>query len=127
MSVIVDKIIQQSRDLTTKEKIQIKNGSGIIKLDAQFKAGEEFVITGPVDYLVKHIEIEDDNGDKREFDLFIIIDGEWMYSTSSSNVLRTLADDLTDLNADGESYSIKFEKKPSKRFSGSTYLSYTIL
>lgn len=123
MSKFVVSIKEASAELTAREKVALKNTTGAIKLDEIVKPDEplEFV---PSFWATLHIENEASSD--KEYDQFVVASttGE-KYLTGSETFFRSFKSIWDEM--DGEEFTLKVFKLPSKNFQGRYFLTCDIV
>ena len=116
-------IIESSMDLTPKERVKMKDTSNCLKLDEIVPAsGEEFIIT-PAGYVVLRVENPNNTKGNTQYDVFVVIDTEGTkYVTGSESFVDSFLDIFNELANETEPYEIAIYRRPSKNFSGKTFI-----
>lgn len=116
-----------SREMTTKEKIQIKDTSSAIKIDDATKEGNLDIELDAYAVLSIHNE-KSDNKDYYNY-VFLATDGE-KYVTGSESLYRAftdIVDELTDAGEEVSGQTFRVYRKPSKNYTGKDFLTCTLL
>lgn len=115
-------IVKASKELSKVERVKFKDTSDCIKLDEASKS-EDVIIT--VDfYVLLDVHNETAKGDKDYRQVVIVdVDGT-MYCTGSNTFINNFLDIAEEL--EGEDYSVKVLRKPSKNYSGKEFLTCVI-
>lgn len=118
-----------SKELTTKERIAIKDFSNATPLDTALETDNDSLIITPAYYAILdvHNEKAKDNPDYRKY---VIVDksgqkyvtGSESFWTSFSDIM----DEITDAAMD-EEFSIECFKRPSKNYKGKSFISCSIV
>lgn len=116
-------IVASNKELSKVEKVKFKDSSDCIKIDDITKSGEDAVID--VDfYVLLDIHNEAAKGDK-DYRQVIIVDTEGnKYCTGSKTFINNFMNIASEL--EGEEYSIKALRKPSKNYTGKEFLTCVI-
>lgn len=117
-----------SKDLSAKEKIALKDYSNATQLDAELDNVDSIVIT-PSYYALLDVHNEHSKQDK-DYEKILIVDvsGNKFVTGSQSfcNAFKEIYN-LMAQEAPGEEYSIEVYKKPSKNYSGKSFISCSIV
>lgn len=122
-------IAESSIQLTKKEEIAFKDISDAYGLDSIITESDDKVIT-PVGYVV--IDVHNEKSDNKDYTKYVIIDDNGnKYVTGSESFFDSFMDIWEGmLGEDGkpeEDFEIKIYKKPSKNFSGKSFLTCSIV
>ena len=116
-------ITASSKELTKKERIQLKDMTDVIRLDTATKDGD--VIIEKVTNIVE-IEIHNDKATPTDYTNIIVISEDGTRyatgSTSFRNSLFDIADEMGD-----EEYGIKVFRRPSANYAGRDFISCSVL
>lgn len=121
-------ITECSKELTAKEKIALKDYSNATQLDAELDSIDSIVIT-PSYYALLDVHNEHSKQDK-DYKKILIIDTAGNKFVTGSQSFFTAFKEIYDLmkqEAPGEEYSIEVYKKPSKNYSGKSFISCSIV
>ena len=122
-----------SKHLTAKERIAVKDTTDAISIDAYTSENGDLIIE-PDFFAVISIHNEnakaDSNGNRRtDYESYVIVakDGQ-KYVTSSQALWASFTDiyDEMEENGDGEEYSIRIYRAPSKNYKGKDFLTCSI-
>lgn len=115
-----------SKELTTRERIMLKDTTDAIKLDEATKEGATVTIA-PSMYAV--LGVHNDKSDNEEYEQYIIIDKDGTkYVTGSPSFWSSyiaIAEEMIDSGE--EEYSIKVYKRDSKNYKGKQFLTCSII
>lgn len=115
-----------NKELTARERIKIKDTADAISID-QATAAEAVTITPDI-YAV--LKIHNEKSEDKDYEQLVIIDkdGEKWY-TGSPSFIEAFFDISEEMEAEGtdEVYSIKSFRRPSKNYSGKTFLTCSIV
>lgn len=120
-------IKETSQELSTKEKIRIKDLSNAINLDAATQEEDKILID--VDYYVI-LGIHNAKSEERpDYDNIVVVDkGGNKFYTGSTSFMEALIDILDELNAAGETdCQIEVYRKESKNYKGKQFLTCSIV
>lgn len=122
-------INKTSKELTTKERIAIKDFSNATPLDTALETDNDSLIITPAYYAVLdvHNEKAKDNPDYRKY---VIVDkigqkyvtGSESFWTSFTDIMDEIADEEME-----EDFSIECFKRPSKNYKGKSFISCSII
>ena len=121
-------ITECSKELTAKEKIALKDYSNATQLDAELDNIDSIVIT-PSYYALLDVHNEHSKQDK-DYKKILIVDTAGNKFVTGSQSFFTAFKEIFDLMANeapGEEYSIEVYKKPSKNYSGKSFISCSIV
>ena len=119
-------ITESSKDLTTREKIKLKDLSICKPLD-QLTAKDDVVIIN-VDYYVE-MSVHNEKAREKDYDKIVIVDKDGTrYITGSDAFRRSLTDIADDLAEAGEldDFKIRVYRKPSKNYAGKDFLTCSL-
>lgn len=117
------KILEASKELSTREKIKVKNLSDAKSLDALTENGEcvEMEVAAWV-----RMQVHNDKSTNKDYEKYVLFDLEGTaYVTGSESFWTTFIDIWNELN--GEVMPIKIFKKPSKNYQGKSFLTCDVV
>lgn len=122
-------IRESSISLTKKEAIAFRDISDAYGLDSIITESDDKTIT-PVGYVI--IDVHNEKSDNKDYTKFVIVDDNGnKYVTGSESFFDSFMDIWDDMcDEDGqpvEDFEIKIYKKPSKNFSGKSFLTCSIV
>ena len=120
-------VVETSREMTAKEKIQIKDTTSAIKLDEATKEAPVDIVLDAYAVLSIHNE-KSDNKDYNNY-VFLAENGD-KYVTGSESLYRAFSDIIDELVDAGESVqgqTFRMYRKPSKNYTGKDFLTCTLL
>lgn len=116
-------ITRSNKELSAKERIQLKDTADAISLNEVTKDGA-FILT-PVVWAKLHVSLETDATSK-EYDQIVIVDADGQkYSTGSDSFIRSFIDICEEMEGEEEEWAVKVFRLPSKNYSGD-FLTCTI-
>lgn len=115
-------IVRASKELTKVERVKFKETSDCTKLDEATKNGEVIITVDFYVLLNVHNESAKGNKDYRQV-VIADVDGT-MYCTGSDTFIDNFVDIAEEL--DGEDYSVKVLRRPSKNYAGKEFLTCVI-
>ena len=124
------KIVSTSRELTTKEKITLKDFNDCVGLDTVVTNEQGFIIDPDV---IVEVQVHNERAkDDKDYTTIVILDKDGTkYSTSSNSLRDSISDIMDELNdlsdEDKADLKIKVFKKPSKNYSGQYFLTATVV
>ena len=118
------KILEASKELTAKQKVQLKDTTDAIKLDDVTKSGA--IILDPDFYAV--LQIHNENSDNKDYYNYLVVckDGE-KYVTGSESFWSSFEDIMSDMFGSEEEFHIKVYKLPSKKYNGKEFITCSIV
>lgn len=120
-------ILESSYQLTTKERVRLKDTTNCLKLDEIVPAnGDPFVIT-PKGYVI--LDVENPNAkENKEYKVYVIVteDGT-KYVTGSESLFTAFFDIFDEMKGEDEPYEIEIYRRPSKNYTGKTFLTCSII
>ena len=110
-------VIKSSRELTAREKVQLKDTAGCTSLDLVSKTDPDAVImvTG---YVILGVHIDSEKGEKDYEQLVILSDNGEKYITGSGSFRSSFLGIWEDMQTDPVPWGIKVKRIPSKHFGG---------
>lgn len=122
------KIVYSSRELTTIERIKLKDLGNTVSLDEELDAAQGNKIVFKIE-LVLRIDIKNSRSKSgnTNYVVTVVVDADTgiRYRTSSesfANALSDIVDELADNNIPLTDVSIVAYRKPSKNYSGKNFL-----
>lgn len=117
MSEFKVEVIKSSRELTAREKIQLKDTSACISLD-RFSQENQDAVIGVEAYVVLAIHNERAKDDTDYEQLVILSDTGDKYITGSNAFRSSFLDIYEEMQSDPDPWGIKVIRKKSKNFAG---------
>ena len=119
------KIVETSRELTAKERVQLKDTTEAIKLD---EATQECAVIIDVDFYAV-LEIHNEKSSNKDYNVFIVQDKNGARYVTGSESFFTSFEDIVDemSDADCDDWSIKAYRMPSKNYSGKEFITCSII
>ena len=116
-------ITASSKELTKRERIQLKDMTDVIRLDTATKEGD--VIINKVENIVE-IDIHNDKATPTDYkNIIVVADDGKRYATGSTsfrNALFDIADDMED-----EEFGIRVYRRPSANYAGRDFITCSLL
>lgn len=119
-------ISDSSFELSKKERVAFKDLSDAISLDEATNAGE--VVIPVKGYVV--VDVHNEKSDNQNYKKYVIIDNNGnKYVTGSDSLFSSFIDIWDDMSEGGdlEEFSIKVYKKPSKNYSGKSFITCSLV
>lgn len=123
-------ILEASRELTAREKVMFKDTQNAISMNdfaEQAKSeGGKAIIENVKDYV--HIEVHNDKSDDKDYDNYLVIDGNGdKYVTGSNSFWSAFMDIYKEMKDETEPWSIQLNLIPSKNFKGKNVLTCSLI
>lgn len=117
-------IKETSKELSAKERIQLKDTTDAIKLDEATQGGE--LIIAPKMYAI--LNIHNEKADDKDYENFIIVgeDGQ-KYVTGSASFWNSFMDIAREMEGENEPWSVKVYRVPSKNYKGKEFITCSII
>ena len=118
------KIIETSKELTKKEKVNLKDTTAAIKIDEATKEGA--VIIYPAFYGI--LEIHNDKATPEDYENYIVVDkGGDKYVTGSQSFWSAFKAIADEMEGEEEEWGVKVYRLPSKNYTGRDFLTCCII
>lgn len=121
-----------SKELTKREKVMLSDVSSATKFDEVLKGVDETFDIEPVAYAVVSIENDKAKGEK-QYEVIVILDAAGNKFVTGSQSFREafigIWEQMTDngVIAEGDEFSIRVYKRPSKNYSGKAFISCALI
>lgn len=121
-----------SKELTKREKVMLSDVSSATKLDEVIKGIDDSFDIEPAAYAVVAIENDKAKGEK-QYEVIVILDANGSKYVTGSQSFREaftgIWDQMTDNGeiAEGDEFSIRVYKRPSKNYSGKAFISCALI
>ena len=116
-------IAQVNRDLTAKERIQLKDTTDALKLDEITQA--EPVIIKPK--LYAELDIHNEMSDNKDYKNYVVVDENGQkYVTGSASFWTSFIDIAKEMENESEEWAIKVYRIPSKNYKGKEFITCSI-
>lgn len=121
-----------SKELTKRERVMLSDVSSATKFDDVIKGVDDTFDIEPVAYAVVSIENDKAKGEK-QYEVIVILDAAGnKYVTGSQSFREAFVgiwEQMTDngVIAEGEEFSIRVYKRPSKNYSGKAFISCALI
>lgn len=117
-------VVETSRELTGKQKIQLKDTTDCVRLD---KATQEGAVLIDVDFYAE-LHIHNERSDDKDYKNYVVVgkDGT-RYVTGSESFWSSFRNIYDDMEADGEEWQLKVYRMPSKNRQGKDFITCSIV
>lgn len=116
------KISSSTRELTLRERVKLKDTSDATRLDSVLDEGALIL---NID-VVAVIEVHNEKSENKDYNVYVILTKDGVkYTTGSESFYSSykgIADEMGD-----EEYELMVYKKPSKNFTGKSFLTCSLL
>lgn len=118
-------ITESNKELTAKERIQLKDTADAISLNEVTKEGS--FLLKPVTWAKLHVSLETDATSKEYDQIVVVADDGQKYCTGSDSFIRAFIDICEEMADDNtEEWAVKVFRLPSKNYSGD-FITCTII
>ena len=121
------KIVYASKELSTKERIQIKDTSNAIQLD-ELTMQEGNIIIEYAYHVV--LDIHNEKSDNKDYTKIVVVDkGGTKYVTGSESfgtALSDIVDEMVDAG-EGDNIAVEVYRKDSKNYKGKQFITCSIV
>ena len=123
-------IVEASRELTARERVMYKDTQNAISMNdfaEQAKTeGGKAIIENVKDYV--HLNIHNDKSDDKDYDNYLIIDGNGdKYVTGSQAFWNAFMDIYSEMKDETEPWGIQLNLIPSKNYKGKNVLTCSLI
>lgn len=120
-------IRESSKELSTREKIKLKDLTSAIAIDKVVEPEKPLVIA-PDFYAYLLIHNEKLPETEQDYETMVIVDKSGTkYYTGSDSAISSFVDIFEDMSETGESFEIEFYKRESKNYSGKHFITCTLV
>lgn len=118
------KIVETSKELTAKERIQLKDTTDAIKLDKATQSGDVEI---DVDYYAE-LSIHNERADDKDYANYVIVvkSGE-KYVTGSPSFWSSFKNIFEEMKEETEPWKLKVYRMPSKNREGKDFITCSII
>lgn len=117
-------VVETSKELTAKQKIQLKDTTDCTRLDQATLEGNVII---DVDFWAQ-LAIHNEKSDDKDYTNYVVVDKSGTrYVTGSEafwSAFRNIFDDMSDCD---EEWSLKVYRKPSKNRQGKDFITCSVL
>ena len=118
------KIVDTSKELSAKEKIQMKDTTDAIRLDEA--TAHEAVIINPANYAV--IAVHNEQSESKDYEVYVVIDKDGTkYVTGSEAFYSAFRGIWDEMDGEDDDWGIKVYRMPSKNFAGRDFITCSII
>lgn len=116
-------IAYSSKELTAKERIQLKDTTDAHKLDEVTQA--EAISIRPAMYA--ELDIHNENSDNKDYKNYIVVDENGTkYVTGSASFWTSFMEIAKEMENESEEWGIKVYRVPSKNYKGKEFITCSI-
>lgn len=117
-------VAETSKELTGKQKIQLKDTTDCVRLD---NATKEAPVIIDVDFWAE-LHIHNEKSDDKDYKNFVVVakDGT-RYVTGSESFWSSFRNIFDDMEADGEEWQLKVYRMPSKNRQGKDFITCSVI
>ena len=117
-------IAKASKELSAKERIQLKDTTSALKLDEVTQT--EAIIIRPAMYA--ELDIHNEMSDNKDYKNYILVDGDGTkYVTGSDSFWTSFMDIAREMESETEEWAIKVYRMPSKNYKGKEFITCSIM
>lgn len=117
-------IAKASKELSAKERIQLKDTTSALKLDEVTQT--EAIIVHPAMYA--ELDIHNEMSDNKDYKNYIIVDSDGTkYVTGSDSFWTSFMDIAREMENETEEWAIKVYRMPSKNYKGKEFITCSIM
>lgn len=121
------KISESSKELSTRERIKLKDLTTAIAIDKVVEPEKSLVIE-PDFYAWVDIHNAKLPENEQDYKTMVIVDkGGAKYYTGSSGAITSFVDIFNEMSETGESFEVEFIKKESKNYSGKYFITCSLV
>ena len=118
------KIVETSKELSAKERIQLKDTTDAIKLD---KATQVDSVEIDVDYYAE-LAIHNDKADDKDYANYVIVDKSGdRYVTGSPSFWSAFRNIFDEMATESEPWKLKVYRMPSKNREGKDFITCSLI
>jgi hypothetical protein len=118
------KIVETSKELSAKERIQLKDTTDAIKLD---KATQVDSVEIDVDYYAE-LSIHNDKADDKDYANYVIVDKSGdRYVTGSPSFWSAFRNIFDEMATESEPWKLKVYRMPSKNREGKDFITCSLI
>jgi len=115
---------ESSKELSAKERIQLKDTTNAVKLDEVTQA--EAITIVPEMYAV--LDIHNEKSDNVDYKNYVIVDKDGTkYVTGSDSFWSSFMEIATEMENEAEEWAIEVYRKPSKNYKGKEFITCSIV
>ena len=128
-SVTIKETSKATDSLTARERIMLKDTSDAKALD-ELVSDEQSLVISPIGYAVLSVHNEKAKGDSKDYEQYLILDSNGdKYTTGSNAFYNSFMDIWNEMGFEetGEVFEIKIYRKPSKNYTGKSFITCSIM
>ena len=115
-----------SKELTAKQRIQLKDTTDTIKLDTATQEQEEGIIIDPDFYAI--LDIHNEKSDNTDYANYVVVDKDGQrYVTGSESFWSSFMNIYKEMENETEPWSIKVYRMPSKKREGKDFITCSVI
>lgn len=116
---------ETSREITAKQRVQLKDTTSAVKLDKATQNGEG-VIINPDFWAV--LVIHNEKSNDKDYENYIVVDKDGSrYVTGSKSFWSSFNDIMDDMSDSDEEFSIRVYRSPSKNYPDKDFITCEII
>lgn len=117
-------VAETSKELTAKERIQIKDTTDCIRLD---EATKENAVMIDVDFYAV-LNIHNEKSDDKDYTTYVIVDKDGQrYTTGSPSFWSSFMNIYEEMKNEAEPWAIKAYRMPSKNRAGKDFITCSLI
>jgi precorrin-2 methylase len=117
-------VAECSKELTAKERIQIKDVTDAIRLDEATR--ESAVIIDPDFYAI--LKIHNEKSDDKDYQTYVVVDKNGQrYTTGSPSFWSSFMNIFEEMEGETEPWSVKAYRMPSKNRAGKDFITCSLI
>lgn len=117
-------IVKCSKELTHKERVQIKDMSNAVSMD-------ELTANGPVTLDVAFyavLDVHNERSESVDYTVCVLVDkAGTKYRTGSPSLMSSLEDIMADMDGCDEEWNLEVSRQPSKNYKGKEFLTCSVV
>lgn len=115
---------ETSKELTGKQKIQLKDTTDCVRLD---RATQENAVFIDVDFWAI-LDIHNDKAQDKDYKNYVVVDKDGTrYLTGSESFWNSFSNIYDDMSEDGEEWKLKVYRMPSKNRQGKDFITCSVI
>ena len=113
-----------SKDLTHKERVQLKDTTNATGLDQLTQDGP--VVLDIAFYAI--LDIHNEKSENKDYSVCVMVDkGGNKFCTSSPSFITTMEDIMADMDGCDEEWSLEVQRRPSNNYKGKEFLTCSVV
>lgn len=118
------KIRTASKDLTHKERVQLKDTTNATGIDQLTQDGP--VVLDIAFYAI--LDIHNEKSENKDYSVCVMVDkGGNKFCTSSPSFISTMEDIMADMDGCDEEWSLEAQRRPSNNYKGKEFLTCSVV